>query len=179
LRASGGRRSGRPGLVRGFARSRTLTAASGADMISGMSQLLAISDLHVAYKEKRLRGAGAAGRPDGLGSWSPVTSTNSAKTSNGRSACCGNGSRRWRGRPASTCPRGVLEAISLPPERAMIARLAAAVPGTCWDRLLFSAKESVYKAWFPLTRLWLEFSEAEVVIDPVAGTFVGGCSCPG
>ncbi|MGW0580292.1 4'-phosphopantetheinyl transferase superfamily protein, partial [Streptomyces sp. NPDC002920] len=37
-----------------------------------------------------------------------------------------------------------------------------------WDRLLFSAKESVYKAWFPLTRKWLDFSEAD--IDLPAGT---------
>jgi len=28
-------------------------------------------------------------------------------------------------------------------------------PGPSWDRLLFSAKESVYKAWFPLTGRWL------------------------
>ena len=39
-----------------------------------------------------------------------------------------------------------------------------------WDRLLFSAKESVYKAWFPLTGRWLGFEDARVTIDP-AGTF--------
>jgi 4'-phosphopantetheinyl transferase EntD len=25
-----------------------------------------------------------------------------------------------------------------------------------WDRLLFSAKEAVYKAWFPLVGEWLD-----------------------
>jgi len=40
-----------------------------------------------------------------------------------------------------------------------------------WDRVLFSAKESVYKAWFPLTLRWLDFSEVAVHIDPAAGTF--------
>jgi 4'-phosphopantetheinyl transferase EntD len=40
-----------------------------------------------------------------------------------------------------------------------------------WDRVLFSAKESVYKAWFPLMRCWLGFEEACVSIDPADGTF--------
>src|SRR5262245_42027975 len=49
-------------------------------------------------------------------------------------------------------PDPVLNAVSLPGERARLADLATAVPGTCWDRLLFSAKEATYKAWFPLAR---------------------------
>ena len=40
-----------------------------------------------------------------------------------------------------------------------------------WSRLIFSAKESVYKAWFPVARRWLGFEEATVAIDPAAGTF--------
>lgn len=39
-----------------------------------------------------------------------------------------------------------------------------------WDRLLFSAKESVYKAWFPATRRWLDFTDAVVHLD-LSGTF--------
>ena len=65
-------------------------------------------------------------------------------------------------------PGGVLDAVSLPDERAMLARLGT---GAHWDRLLFSAKESVYKAWFPLTRRWLGFEHASVTIDPETGTF--------
>jgi 4'-phosphopantetheinyl transferase EntD len=53
-------------------------------------------------------------------------------------------------------------------ERAWI---AGAPAGVHWDRLIFSAKESVYKAWFPLTRRWLGFEEARVAIDPGTGVF--------
>ena len=73
--------------------------------------------------------------------------------------------------PHEALPDGVLEAISLPAERTKIAALAAVSPQTCWDRLLFCAKESVYKAWFPLTRLWLGFEDAEVGICPADRTF--------
>ena len=41
----------------------------------------------------------------------------------------------------------------------------------CWDRLLFSAKESVYKAWFPLTGRRLRFLDVRVDFDPVRSTF--------
>jgi len=49
--------------------------------------------------------------------------------------------------------------------------LLRADPSIRWDRLLFSAKESVYKAWFQLTGRWLGFEEASLDIDPSAGTF--------
>ena len=72
--------------------------------------------------------------------------------------------------PDDLLPRGVLDVISLPAERARLAALAGEWPAVCWDRLLFSAKESVYKAWFPLTGRWLGFEDADVTITP-AGTF--------
>jgi 4'-phosphopantetheinyl transferase EntD len=68
-------------------------------------------------------------------------------------------------------PAGVLDIVSLPGERDRLRGLAAAAPGTCWDRLLFSAKESVYKAWFPLTGRWLGFHDADISINPADGTF--------
>jgi 4'-phosphopantetheinyl transferase EntD len=71
--------------------------------------------------------------------------------------------------PDAPLPRGVLDVISLPAERVRLAALAAQPP-VCWDRLLFSAKESVYKAWFPLTGRWLGFEHADVTITP-DGTF--------
>jgi 4'-phosphopantetheinyl transferase EntD len=40
-----------------------------------------------------------------------------------------------------------------------------------WDRIFFSAKESVYKAWFPLMHRWLDFSQVAVSINAAAGTF--------
>jgi 4'-phosphopantetheinyl transferase superfamily len=48
--------------------------------------------------------------------------------------------------------------------------LARAFPLTHWGRLLFSAKEAVYKAWYPLTGRWLGFKHACLTIDP-AGAF--------
>jgi 4'-phosphopantetheinyl transferase EntD len=66
---------------------------------------------------------------------------------------------------------GMLELIALDQERVRLGELAEANPGICWDRLLFCAKESVYKAWFPLARCWLGFESADIVIDPRRGTF--------
>jgi 4'-phosphopantetheinyl transferase EntD len=66
-------------------------------------------------------------------------------------------------------PPGVLQHVAVASERE---RLAAAPPGPIrWDRLLFSAKESVFKAWFPLTRRWLGFEGAAVTFDPKEQTF--------
>ncbi|HEX8007379.1 MAG TPA: 4'-phosphopantetheinyl transferase superfamily protein, partial [Trebonia sp.] len=73
--------------------------------------------------------------------------------------------------PHGTLPPGVLDLVSSAQERDGLARLSAAVPGVHWDRVLFCAKESVYKAWFPLTRRWLGFEEARVDIDPASWTF--------
>lgn len=80
--------------------------------------------------------------------------------------------------PHAPLPDGVFDAIALPAEQARAAALAAAHPGICWDRLLFSAKESVYKAWFPVTGRWLDFAEADIVLDP-AGTFAARLLVPG
>jgi len=74
---------------------------------------------------------------------------------------------------------GMLELIALDQERARLSELAAARPGVCWDRLLFSAKESVYKTWFPLARCWLGFESADVSIDPRGGTFSARLLVPG
>ncbi len=67
--------------------------------------------------------------------------------------------------PNETLPNhGLLELIALDEERVRLADLTARMPGICWDRLLFSAKESVYKAWFPLTKRWLGFESADILI---------------
>jgi len=73
--------------------------------------------------------------------------------------------------PDEDLPAGVLDLVALPGERERLRGLAAAAPGPCWDRLLFSAKESVYKAWFPLTGRWLGFHDADITIDAAGGTF--------
>ncbi|MGP2439907.1 4'-phosphopantetheinyl transferase family protein [Streptomyces sp. JW3] len=86
--------------------------------------------------------------------------------------------------PDAPLPEGVLSAVALPAEQARLARLAAARPQVHWDRLLFSAKESVYKAWFPLTGKWLDFSEADIEFTedpggPGRGTFRAALLVPG
>ncbi|HEY3735621.1 MAG TPA: 4'-phosphopantetheinyl transferase superfamily protein [Streptosporangiaceae bacterium] len=81
--------------------------------------------------------------------------------------------------PAGPLPGGVLGVIAAPDEQAWIRELTAAVPDVCWDRLLFCAKESVYKAWYPLTLRWLDFKQAAVTVDPDAGTFAAALLVPG
>lgn len=81
--------------------------------------------------------------------------------------------------PNEPLPNGVLDAVSLEAERALLARLAHDAPRVHWDRLLFSAKESVYKAWYPLTGRWLDFAEADVAIDPAAAGFTARLLVPG
>jgi 4'-phosphopantetheinyl transferase EntD len=67
-------------------------------------------------------------------------------------------------------PNGIEESITVAGEPEMLAALDSAFPETQWSRLLFSAKESIYKAWYPLTSRWLGFEDARLTIDP-AGTF--------
>jgi 4'-phosphopantetheinyl transferase EntD len=67
--------------------------------------------------------------------------------------------------PDEALPDGVLPVIAREGERSRIARLEVTAPGVSWGRLLFSAKESVYKAWFPLTGRWLGFDQADIAID--------------
>jgi 4'-phosphopantetheinyl transferase EntD len=81
--------------------------------------------------------------------------------------------------PHGPLPRGVRQAVALPEEAAHLDELAAGYPDTHWDRLLFSAKESVYKAWYPLTGRWLGFADARLVIDPDAGEFSATFRVPG
>ena len=49
--------------------------------------------------------------------------------------------------------------------------LAAHDAGDCWERVLFSAEEAVFKAWSPLTGQALAFEAADVRIDVDGGTF--------
>ncbi|WBC16768.1 4'-phosphopantetheinyl transferase superfamily protein [Micromonospora sp. WMMA1998] len=73
--------------------------------------------------------------------------------------------------PHQTLPAGTQDYIVAPGEADMLRDLRSAHPRTHWDRLLFSAKEAVYKAWFPLTGRWLGLPDARLTIDPTAGRF--------
>ncbi|GAA0273208.1 4'-phosphopantetheinyl transferase superfamily protein [Streptomyces polychromogenes] len=74
---------------------------------------------------------------------------------------------------------GTLALVTLPEERRWLSRRQVLRPDVCWDRLLFSAKESVYKAWFPITGTWLDFEDALVTVDPDRGTFHARLLVPG
>lgn len=79
--------------------------------------------------------------------------------------------------PHQPLPPGVLTTIAMADEQTRIAELTAAHNAVHWDRLLFCAKETVYKAWFPLMRRWLGFHDAAVTIGPIAA--LPGTADPG
>ncbi|HEV2634087.1 MAG TPA: 4'-phosphopantetheinyl transferase superfamily protein [Actinocrinis sp.] len=68
--------------------------------------------------------------------------------------------------PHGPLPDGILDSITLPEERKHLDDLAGRMPQVHWQRLVFSAKESVYKAWFPQTGEWLGFHDASLLFTP-------------
>lgn len=73
--------------------------------------------------------------------------------------------------PDAPLPEGVLESIALPREAAWV---GARVPGDVHrGRLLFSAKECVYKAWFPMMGSELDFADAEIAFSTTARSASG------
>jgi 4'-phosphopantetheinyl transferase EntD len=73
--------------------------------------------------------------------------------------------------PNAALPDGLIGDIARPEELPELRRARLERPEVHWDRLLFSAKESVYKAWFPLAKRWLGFEDAVIVFDPSEGRF--------
>jgi 4'-phosphopantetheinyl transferase EntD len=80
--------------------------------------------------------------------------------------------------PDAPLPDGVLDVVATPAELALIHGIAALEEGPCWDRLLFSAKESVYKTWCPVMGTWLDPQESEIVFHPGCATFTAVLSRP-
>lgn len=87
--------------------------------------------------------------------------------------------------PHQPLPDGVLEAVARPEERSWIAGPGSG-SGVWWDRLLFGAKEAVFKVWYPLTGRELEFDEATVTFHPreltpghASGVFAARILVPG
>jgi enterobactin synthetase component D / holo-[acyl-carrier protein] synthase len=66
-------------------------------------------------------------------------------------------------------PDDLLALITNDLERKQITALAN--QEISWGRVLFSIKESIYKAFFPITRKWLEFGDVSVTICPEGATF--------
>jgi 4'-phosphopantetheinyl transferase EntD len=100
--------------------------------------------------------------------------------------------------PDAELPAGLIETVATGTERAWISRHTAALPpatrasaapppaaslqaaphGVCWDRLLFSAKESACKLWYPLTGHWPGFREVTIGLA-TTGTFTACLPGPG
>lgn len=73
--------------------------------------------------------------------------------------------------PHDKLPDGVLDVVALPEETEHVKHLSTVDGSVHWDRILFSCKESVYKAWFPVAREWLGFEDAQLTFDPQQRTF--------
>ncbi|HEU5417061.1 MAG TPA: 4'-phosphopantetheinyl transferase superfamily protein [Streptosporangiaceae bacterium] len=73
--------------------------------------------------------------------------------------------------PNEPLPPDVIDVVAHDDERARMCGLQAARPEVSWDTLLFSAKESVFKTWYPLTRRWLDFDQVAIAVEPAGGTF--------
>ena len=79
--------------------------------------------------------------------------------------------------------------IALPQEERWLDELTRVIPQVSWGRLLFSMKEAVFKAWWPLTGRGLAFQDVVISVDPRLGTFearfratgptLGGLALPG
>jgi len=63
---------------------------------------------------------------------------------------------------------GVQDKIVLPTEQRALARLASSI---AWPCVVFSVKEAIFKASYPLDRRWLDFLDVEVQLDPARGAF--------
>lgn len=68
-------------------------------------------------------------------------------------------------------PPELLPLVTTPGERRMLVQLDDKAPDIPWGRLLFSAKESVYKAWYALGGPWLGFDECEIQLRVDSSTF--------
>jgi 4'-phosphopantetheinyl transferase EntD len=64
-----------------------------------------------------------------------------------------------------------LDLVATPAEQVRLACIEPAPDSPHWDRLLFSAKEALYKAWFPLVGDWLDHQEAEIHFHPQDRTY--------
>lgn len=78
--------------------------------------------------------------------------------------------------PLEPLPPEVLPLIARPRERktALSAPMRGADPG----KVLFSVKESIYKAAFPLTRSYLDFLDVELTLRPEEGRFTASAVGP-
>ncbi|MFG2480016.1 4'-phosphopantetheinyl transferase superfamily protein [Streptomyces fagopyri] len=73
--------------------------------------------------------------------------------------------------PNDPFPEGVWEIVSAPLEQVWIGASSAERPEVSRGKLLFSAKESIFKTWYPVAGHELGFEQVEVTVKPEEGTF--------
>lgn len=79
---------------------------------------------------------------------------------------------KWLGIDAESnepLPEGIIDLIASTTEIRMAHSVLRGFRS--WDRLIFSAKESVYKAWYPIRRSWLDFLDVEIEFLPHLSSF--------
>ena len=81
--------------------------------------------------------------------------------------------------PDMPLPDGVLDLVATPAEHDHLAAIQPEPDSPNWDRLLFSAKEAVYKTWFPLVGEWLDHQDAQIHFRPQDRTFTAQLSRDG
>lgn len=64
--------------------------------------------------------------------------------------------------PNDPLPVGVIDTVASSAEQRHLQDLHEGI--ISWDRLLFSAKESVYKAWYPRERSWIGFQDVDITL---------------
>lgn len=78
---------------------------------------------------------------------------------------------------AEHLPNDLLPLVTTPRETLALRSLHKTSPHFPWGMLLFSAKESIFKAWYPIKERWLGFEDATVLLQseclfsPSRGTF--------
>ncbi len=68
--------------------------------------------------------------------------------------------------PAEALKDELVPLVCTPAERDWLAQV-----GQDWAKVVFSAKEAVFKCLYPLTRAWLDFQDVSLTIDTRAGQF--------
>lgn len=81
--------------------------------------------------------------------------------------------------PNEPLPDGLLGDIAVRREREWVRDRSLQMPKVHWGRLLFSIKEAVFKAWFPLAGRPLEFEDAVASLQPAAHAFEARLGVPG
>jgi len=81
--------------------------------------------------------------------------------------------------PHACLPGGVFGQIALHEESAWVRARTRSHPSVHWDRLLFSAKESLYKAWFPMSEHRPGFHDALITVDSRPNRFEARLLRPG